>query len=258
MLETLHDVPEGIVGVRAVGKLTRDDYEKVLEPIMDGARSEGRRLRVLYELGPEFTGFTPGAAWEDAKLGLRSLRSYEACAVVTDRGWVRDAARIARFIMPCPVRAFSSGEREEALAWLGEGPREVGLSHRLIEDKGVLVIEPRRAMTAQDFDALALEVDPWIEAHGGLQGVVVHAHAFPGWENLGSLIRHVQFFRDHRQKIRRIALAVDGKLASALAPRVGERIVQADVRAFPYDQLPAAVDWAAGDVGVEESAPAGM
>lgn len=46
--------------------MTREDYEKVLEPLIDEARREGRRIRFLYQVGPEFAGFTPGAAWEDA------------------------------------------------------------------------------------------------------------------------------------------------------------------------------------------------
>jgi hypothetical protein len=62
-------------------------------------------------------------------------------------------------------------------------------------------------VAAQDFDALALTADTWIQTHGRLQGIVIHARAFPGWENLGSLMRHLQFIRNHRQKIARIALA---------------------------------------------------
>ena len=73
MLEKLNDVPREVVAVKAVGRLTREDYEKVLEPLIDDARREGRRLRFLYQVGPEFEGFTPGAAWEDAKLGLRLI-----------------------------------------------------------------------------------------------------------------------------------------------------------------------------------------
>ena len=244
MLEKVRDVPEGIVGMKAIGKLTREDYERVFEPIVDKARNEGRRLRLLYEVGPEFDGFTPGAAWEDAKLGFRALRSFAGCAVVTDREWIKDSARIAGFFMPCPMRAFPNKDRGKAIAWLGSLPHEVGIAHRFLRDRGVLVIDAKRALRAQDFDTLALTVDPWIASHGGLEGVVVHARAFPGWENFGSLVRHVQFVRDHQRKVKRIALASDGKLA-ILAPRIGEHFVQAEVKTFGYDQLDAAVTWAA-------------
>jgi SpoIIAA-like len=253
MLEKLNDVPEGVVAVRAIGKVGREDYEQVLEPLIDEARRGGRRVRFLYEIGPEFEGFTPGAAWEDAKVGIRYLRSFGACALVTDRYWIRDSARLAGFFMSCAVRVFSSKDRPKAIEWLSAVPREVGLAHRLVPERGVLVIEVKHALSAQDFDALALAVDPWIESHGGLQGVVIHARAFPGWENLGSLIRHVRFVRDHHTKIKRLALAVDGKLAG-LAPRIAEHFVRAEIRVFPSDQLDGAVAWAAGDECVQPTA----
>jgi hypothetical protein len=245
MLQQLSNVPEGIVAIEAVGKLTREDYKGVIEPLIEEARRGNRRIRFLSQIGQDFEGFTPGAAWEDLKLGLGSLRSLAACAVVTDREWIRDSTRIASFFLPCPVRVFASQDRDMAIEWLSSLPSEVGLSHRLLPDEGVLIIEPKQPLTAQDFDALALAVDPWIESHGDLQGVVIHAKAFPGWENLGSLIRHVQFVRDHHRKVKRIALAVDTKLAG-LAPRVGEHFARAEVRRFNSDELDAAVSWAKG------------
>ncbi|MGH7435274.1 MAG: STAS/SEC14 domain-containing protein [Polyangiaceae bacterium] len=245
MLEKLSDVPAEIVAVKAVGKLSRQDYERVLEPLFADTRREGRRLRFLYELGPEFEGFTPGAAWEDFKLGLRSLRLLAGCALVTDREWIREAAQIAGFFVPCPVKVFPSRDRDKAVAWLGSIPHQVSVVHRLLTDKGVLIIEASGPLHAQDFDALAVTVDPWIESHGDLNGVVIHARAFPGWENLGSLVRHVQFVRDHHRKVRRIALAVDGKLAH-LAPRMGEHFVRAEVKTFAHDQIDAAILWASG------------
>ncbi len=91
MLERLSDVSAGIVAVKAVGKVTREDYERVIEPVLAEARREGRRLRFLYQMGPEFEGFTAGAAWEDAKLGVRWSRFFAACAVVTDRDGIRES-----------------------------------------------------------------------------------------------------------------------------------------------------------------------
>jgi hypothetical protein len=233
------------VAIKAVGKLTRDDYEKVLLPLLSDAQRDGRRLRFLYELGAEFDGIDAAAAWEDAKLGLRYLRAFACCAVVTDREWIRESTRLASFFLPCPVRAFSIKERGNATAWLGSLPREVGVTHRLLPDKGVLVVDANGALHAQDFDALAFTVDPWIEAHGKLEGIVVHARAFPGWENFGSFVRHVQFIRDHHRRIKRVALAVDSK-ARTLVPRIGEHFIDAEVKTFAFDDFDAAVAWASG------------
>lgn len=248
MLEQLKDLPDGIMGLKAAGKVSREDYEKVVEPLLDEARRESRHLRFLYELGPEFQNFTPGAAWEDAKIGLRSLRLFDGCAVVSDVGWIGESARLAGFLMPCPVKVFSNQDRARAIEWLRSLPEGAAVSHRLLPESGVIVVEVSQPLRAQDFDALALTADTWIETHGDLQGLVIHAREFPGWENLGSFFWHVHFVRDHHQKVKRIALAADSKLAS-LAPRIAEHVVKAEVRSFGYGDLEAAIAWAGGSPG---------
>ena len=51
MLERLTDLPQGIDGLKAIGKVSKDDYVRVVEPLLDEARREGRRIRFLYQFG---------------------------------------------------------------------------------------------------------------------------------------------------------------------------------------------------------------
>lgn len=242
MLEKIANLPTGIVGVKAVGKVSREDYEQIIEPLFERAREQGSKLRFLYEFGPEFEGFSPGAAWEDARFGLLAVRQLAGCAIVTDIRWVREASKFVGFWLPCPVRVFADGQRVQAVEYLEGLPERSGLSHRLLPESGVIVVEINEALRAQDFDALAVTADNWIHAQGVLNGLVIHAHHFPGWENLRGLIRHVRFVRDHHRKIKRVALVSDAKLAS-LAPQIGEHFVEAELKHFGYDELNAALDW---------------
>jgi hypothetical protein len=109
----------------------------------------------------------------------------------------------------------------------------------------VIVVEVSEPLRAQDFDALAVTADGWLDTHDTVPGIVIHAREFPGWENLSSLLRHVRFVRDHHRRVGRLALAADGKVAE-LAPRLAEHFVQATVKGFGYDELDRAVGWAAG------------
>lgn len=244
MLEKITDVPPGIEGIKAVGKISKEDYERVFKPLVDDALQQGRRIRLLYQIAPDFHGVTPGAAWEDVKIGLRSLRLFDGCAIVTDIGWIRELTQVIGFLMPWPVRVFSNEERDKAIEWLSSLPEGPGVSHRLVPESELIVIEVKEPLRAQDFDALALTADTWLETHGELHGLVVHARQFPGWENVGSLVRHVRFVRDHHRKVKRVALAADSKLAT-LAPRLAEHFVQAEVNSFGYDELDEAIAWAA-------------
>ncbi|MEV0495195.1 STAS/SEC14 domain-containing protein [Streptomyces atratus] len=159
-----------------------------------------------------------------------------------------ESTRLASFLMPCPVRVFGSQGREEAPQWLASLPEGPGVSHHLLPESQVLVVEVEQPLRAQDFDALGLTADSWLETHEELAGVVVHARAFPGWENVGSLLRHVRFVRDHHRKVRRVALAADTKLAD-LVPHLANHFIQAEVRRFGYDDLEDAVGWAASPPG---------
>lgn len=253
MLEMLKDTPPGIDCVKAAGTVSKEDYEQVIEPLLEMARREGRRVRFVYQLGLDFEGFTPSAAWEDAKVGLRNMRLFDACAVVTDLAWIQDATKLAAFMMPCPVRVFGNQERNKAIEWLRSLPSGAVVTHRLLPDAGVMVVEVKQALRAQDFDSLTVTADTWIEAHGNLHGLVIHAREFPGWENLGALVRHVRFVRDHHRKVERIALAVDSKLAT-LAPHVAEHFIHADVKSFGYAELDAAIAWAR-DASRDDPAP---
>lgn len=245
MLERMEGLPPGIEGMRAIGKITKDDYDRVFEPMIDEARAQGKRIRFLYELGSDFEGFTAGAAWEDARLGFRALRFLSGCAVVTDIGWIRNAVRMMSSMMPCPMQVFPVAKRDEAIAWLESLPTDVSISYRLIPESGVIVVEPTGPLHVQDFDALAAAADAWIEAHGHLNGLVIHTHEFPGWESFGSMLRHIRFVREHQREIERVALAADPGLGN-LVPRIADHFVKAKVKAFGYDELDAAIAWASG------------
>ncbi|MEO8551509.1 MAG: STAS/SEC14 domain-containing protein [Kofleriaceae bacterium] len=135
-------------------------------------------------------------------------------------------------------------ERAQAATWLASLPEGSAAKVRLVDEKAVLVFDVTEALRVADFDALTATADSWIETHGELRGLVVHVRAFPGWESLTAMVRHVRFVRDHHRKIGRIALATDIKLA-AIAHGLAETFIAAEVRAFGYDELEQAIAWAA-------------
>jgi hypothetical protein len=244
MLERIDGLPEGLLGLRAKGQVTREDYERVVLPELEAARRDGRHIRLLYHLGPEFTGFAAGAAWEDFRVGVRYLRLFERGAVVTDSPWVRAAARASAPLMPCPVRIFDDASYAEAVDWL-TARLPPTLSYRLLPERGVIVVELHGPLRGEDFDALEAAADAWIEsAAGSLRGIVVHATQFPGWENLASLLRHLRFVRDQQRRVRRVALAVDGA-AARVVPALVEHFVMAEIKQFSAHDLEPAIVWAA-------------
>ena len=114
-------------------------------------------------------------------------------------------------------------------------------------EAGVIIVEIKGALGASDFAALAKTADAWIATRGSLAGLVLHAHHFPGWESLRSVISHIRFVRDHHREVKRIALVTDSRLAS-LTSQLAEHFVKATIKVFGYDQLEAATAWAGSSI----------
>ena len=121
MLEKIPDVPEGVVAYTVKGKVGWDDYVHAVEPAVEEAQKQGKRLRVLLEVGPGYEGFTPGAVWGKTETWIRHpalVQMIDGYALVTDLHWLREAIHFMAFLLPFPIRVFGADERTDALAWL--------------------------------------------------------------------------------------------------------------------------------------------
>lgn len=116
------------------------------------------------------------------------------------------------------------------------------IAHELLTDQGILIVRPQQPLQREDFEAVAREVDPYIEEHGALKGLLIEAESFPGWENLAAMVAHFRFIRDHHTKIARVAAVSDSKLLSVL-PRITGHFVAADVRHFSMSAKDEALAW---------------
>lgn len=120
MIDLISDLPENVIGFTAVGKVTGEDYEATIVPIIEEHLKKNNKIRLLYVCGDEFTGFNAAAAWEDTKVGMRHLSSWERVAVVTDVDWIRGAMKVFGFVMPGHVRVFKVDELGDAKEWISE------------------------------------------------------------------------------------------------------------------------------------------
>jgi SpoIIAA-like len=120
MIERMEDMPAGAVGLRAWGKLSKDDYTEVLEPVLREAVASGE-LRLVFVL-TDFHGLEPGAWPEDVKTGLRTwVREHSAWkrfALVTDVEWVARAMRLFAWLTPGDVMIRDLDGLEEAKRWV--------------------------------------------------------------------------------------------------------------------------------------------
>lgn len=117
MLQLMSDLPAGVVGATASGRVTADDYHAVLDPALDAAIAATGAVRILYVLGPDPVTYSPGAMAADTGEWLHLGGHCERMAVVTDIGWIRDAVGLFRRAMP-NLRLYPMADLDEARTWV--------------------------------------------------------------------------------------------------------------------------------------------
>ncbi len=118
MIETLQGFPADAVAVRVSGFVSKADYDQALVPEIDRALQASERIRLYYEVAPDFALISPGAIWEDFWVGMRHWTHWKRVAVVTDLPWIRQMVVIFGFLLPGATKVFARAEAEAARAWL--------------------------------------------------------------------------------------------------------------------------------------------
>ncbi|HTO55299.1 MAG TPA: STAS/SEC14 domain-containing protein [Myxococcota bacterium] len=118
------------------------------------------------------------------------------------------------------------------------------LEHTLDPAQSILYLRPKSALRKEDFEALARDVDPYLEQHGDLAGLIVQVESFPGWDSFGALAAHIRFVRDHHRRVRKVAIVTDAKIGD-VAEKLASHFVAATIRHFAAGELDAARRWIA-------------
>jgi hypothetical protein len=117
----MSDMPLGTIGFEAVGEVEDDDWENAVEPVLRREIAEGRKVRLLYLLGPDARDVDRDAMAADTGFRARHATSFDRVAVVSDEDWMRPALRALSFLLPGRARGFRVQDLTAAKAWLAEG-----------------------------------------------------------------------------------------------------------------------------------------
>ena len=120
MIQMIPTQADTVLAFSAIGKVTGDDYEKTLIPAVEKALKKHDKLRLLYQLGPEFASYDAEAMWDDTKVGMEHITHWEKIAVVTDEKWVTRSVKAFGFMIPGEVKVYSNAEFGTAMSWVAE------------------------------------------------------------------------------------------------------------------------------------------
>jgi hypothetical protein len=118
VIEIMKNFPDNVIAFSCEKQVTKDDYEGILVPAIIETLKRNDKIRLLYKTSADFSGYDPGAIWEDLKIGVEHPTRWERVAVVTDVGWIVQMMKLFGFLIPCPTKLFPSSEAAQANAWI--------------------------------------------------------------------------------------------------------------------------------------------
>ncbi len=118
MITVMPETEGKLLGIKASGRLTDQDYRDVYIPRVETLVREYGQLRLLFFMDDSFTGWELGAMWDDAKYGLKYKNNFEKLAVVGGAKWIEAGAKLFAHFMPGEVKTFPADQVAAAWEWL--------------------------------------------------------------------------------------------------------------------------------------------
>ena len=119
MITQIPDVPNNMVGFRADGEVTKEDFEMVKEQVAQLVEKTGK-LNYLLFLDNSPKDFTLGAWLQDALLGISNLTKWNRAAIISDSEAVIKFTDVFSKLMPGEFRGYAKTEYDKAVNWVSE------------------------------------------------------------------------------------------------------------------------------------------
>ncbi|WP_462265751.1 SpoIIAA family protein [Mucilaginibacter sp.] len=120
MLQFINDLPEHVIGIHAIGEVTKQDYDTVLAPRLEELVQKQGEINYLLVLENTLSDFSAGAWYDELKLGLKHFTKWNKIAVVTDQKGVEWFTNAFKLIIPGQSKGYSLDKLDEAVAWITE------------------------------------------------------------------------------------------------------------------------------------------
>ncbi len=115
MLELLSEKDGNILGFKARGTLSEEDFQQVMAPRLLEATRSGGKVRLLLYLEKDFEGFDLEALKEEF---LNNQENLEKIAVVGGSFMMNLQIRLGATLLRGEVQTFHRGELDEAWEWI--------------------------------------------------------------------------------------------------------------------------------------------
>jgi hypothetical protein len=117
MIVQIPGLPDNMVGFRADGEVTKEDFDIVHLQVADLVEKTGK-LNYLLFLDNSPADFTMGAWLQDALLGVKHITKWNRAAIISDSEAVIDFTAVFSKVMPGEFRGYHKTDYNKAVDWV--------------------------------------------------------------------------------------------------------------------------------------------
>jgi len=117
MIQVL-DAPENVVAFRALGEVTKDDYQSIMAPAVEKLVERINEINFLFLIDTDLENFTAAAWMQDAMIGLKNLGKWNRAAIVTDSERAITFTNGFSYFVPGEFRGYKKESYQEAMNWV--------------------------------------------------------------------------------------------------------------------------------------------
>jgi hypothetical protein len=116
------------------------------------------------------------------------------------------------------------------------------ITYKIMDEDGMVIIEPSGPITQSDLEALTRDIDNYIRQKGMIRGMIIHSRSFPRWHDLGAFLKDMKFVFAHQRKIQRVASVTDSRLLM-IVHGIARHVLSPEIGHFSYGDIEAAIKW---------------
>ncbi len=120
MITQIENLPSNLVGFKANGEVTENDFTEVVMPKVKELIEKTGKLNYLLVLDTSIKNFTMGAWMKDALMGIQHLTKWNRAAIVTDVEGIRTFTSIFSLALPGEFKGFEHKDLQTAVDWASE------------------------------------------------------------------------------------------------------------------------------------------
>lgn len=118
MISKINDLPANMIGFRATGDVTAEDFQNTVIPDVKEFLKTQDNLNYMLVLDTDVKNFTSGAWISDAWLGLKELTKWNRSAIISDSQTIKVLTDIFSKVMIGEFKVFEHSEYDRAVAWV--------------------------------------------------------------------------------------------------------------------------------------------